>query len=200
MISPIYWHPILYEYTMRLLYGRHFMNRYRAIADAIPDGITLLEICAGDFFLYRRFLHGRRLSYKGTDRNEVFIRSAKKRGINASRLELPNDPVPQADVILMQASLYHFIPHHKAIIDKMLASAHSSVIIAEPISNVTSSGNAFLSRVSSLATDPGTGPQPQRFTRSTLSAFFHSTYANHIVRESVIAGNHEVLYVLRPTP
>jgi len=103
-----------YELLMRLLYGRHYGARMRAVADQVPDGASVLELCCGPGTLYLRHLRGRTRGYVGVDVNPRFVTRLRRRGVDARRLDLAHDTatdaLPSADVVILQASLYHFLP------------------------------------------------------------------------------------------
>ena len=52
----VYRSAALYEAVMRVLYGRHYAARQRAIAGLIPARASVLEVCCGPGTLYRRHL------------------------------------------------------------------------------------------------------------------------------------------------
>ncbi|HPA46305.1 MAG TPA: methionine biosynthesis protein MetW [bacterium] len=168
MKSPTYWHPVLYQLAMRIVYGRWFEERFRAVADAIPDGTSVVDVCCGDGYLYRRFLSTRNIDYLGLDINAMFIRWLTRRGVNARVCDVRCDPIPEADIILMQASLYQFIPDHEIVLRKLVDAARKYVIVTEPVRNLSTSQNPFLSWLGRRLTDPGTGETPHRFNEETL--------------------------------
>jgi len=49
--------------------------------------------------------------------------------------------------MVIQGSLYQFIPYQKIIIDKLLTIAKKKVIISEPIINLISSRNKIISTI-----------------------------------------------------
>ena len=55
----VYKSPLLYEAVMLALYGRHYFARYRAIADLIPAGSSVLDLCCGPAILYSRYLRNK---------------------------------------------------------------------------------------------------------------------------------------------
>ena len=73
------------------------------------------------------------------------------RRLGARRCELDladrRPPLPEADVVIMQASLYHFLPGADAIVERMLAAARERVIIAEPIRNLSTSRLPLVARL-----------------------------------------------------
>lgn len=193
--SLIYRSPLLYRAAMFVLYGRHYFSRCRVIADLIPANVSVLELCCGPADLYRRYLKPKNVQYKGLDINPRFVEPLGELG---RLLDLKDQsPLPAADYVLMQASLYHFLPDPSPVVDRMLSAARKQVIIAEPIRNLADSRFPFLSAIARRETDAGTGAQPLRFSEPTLDAFF-AGYASRISNSFLIPGGREKVYVLVP--
>jgi hypothetical protein len=190
-----------YELLMRLLYGRHYAVRMRAVADQVPDGATVLECCCGPGTMYLRHLRGRTSAYVGIDVNQGFVARLRRRGVDARRLDLATDadPLPPADVVILQASLYHFLPNAERIVDRMLAAAGERVIVSEPVRNLASSNMPLLSRLGAGATDPGVGEHAQRFTEESLAALMER-YRELVLKAFPIPGGREMVYVLAASP
>jgi hypothetical protein len=183
---------------MRLLYGRHFNGRFTPVAHFISSRSVVHEVCAGDCYFYRRFLAGRDIAYSASDINPAFTASGHRKGINIERRDIRADPVPRVDHVVMLASLYQFIPEHRAVIDRLLAGARASVIITEPVVNLASSANPLVRLLGRFGTNPGTGNTPRRFTERSLDEFFTGSYPAHIQHAEIIAGGREKMYVLTP--
>jgi SAM-dependent methyltransferase len=195
--SLVYRSALGYELVMRLLYGRHYRDRMRAVAARVPAGSSVLELCCGPATLYRRHLRSRARAYTGVDLNERFTARLRRQGIDARQIDLATNraPLPQADIVLMQASLYHFLPDAGLIVDRMLTAARSQVIVAEPIRNLASSRSPLLGRLGRRGTDPGGGGHAERFTEETLDALM-SDYRDRVVEAFKIPGGREKVYVL----
>lgn len=200
--SLVYRSALGYELVMRALYGRHYGDRLRAVADEVPDGATVVELCCGPGTLYNRFLRGRVQHYTGLDVNEGFVARLKQQGVDARVVDLGNsaEPLPRADVVLIQASLYHFLPRAGEVVERMLEAADQRVIVSEPVRNLASSENPVLGMLGRRAADPGVGGGERRFTEVTLDALM-SRYRELVLRSRLIPGGREKLYVLRaPAP
>lgn len=194
--SLIYRSASMYELAMLLLYGRHYTSRFRAIADLIPAGSTVLDLCCGPAPLYHRYLRTKDVQYTGLDINANFIARLVRRGGRGQVWDLRGEQaLPAADYVIMQASLYHFLPDASPVVDRMLRAARRRVIIAEPIRNLTTSDSRFLSLLGRLFTNPGAGEHTLRFTETSLAEFF-SGYASRVVESFSIAGGREQVYVL----
>jgi SAM-dependent methyltransferase len=190
-----------YELLMRVLYGRHYTARMRAVADEVPGGASVLELCCGPGTLYLRHLRGRTGGYVGVDVNQRFVARLRRRGVDARRLDIAAAEVelPRADVVILQASLYHFLPDAGRILDRMLAAAAQRVIVSEPVRNLASSGVPLLSRLGASATDPGVGEHAQRFTEESLAALMER-YRELVLKSFPIPGGREMVYVLAASP
>ena len=186
-----------YELLMRVLYGRHYAARMRAVADQVPDGATVLECCCGPGTLYLRHLRGRTHEYVGIDVNPRFVARLRRRGVDARRLDLaaPEAELPHADVVILQASLYHFLPDAERIVDRMLAAARDRAIVSEPVRNLASSSVAPIARLGRRAADPGVGGHAQRFTAESLEALL-GRYRELVLKAFPIPGGREMVYVL----
>jgi hypothetical protein len=201
MSSLIYRSPVAYQLTMRLLYGRYFSARYTAIAREIePDG-SVVDVCAGDGHLYTAYLRARQIAYEALDISPQLVRYMQQRGVRARCFDLWQDELPAADIIVMQASLYQFLPHADRIVAKLLAAAGRRVIITEPIRNVATSLNPVLRFIGQRLTKPVEGHgtyQAQRFNQASLLALFHS-FAE-FERSSELPGGREMLGIFRADP
>lgn len=205
-----------YELLMRVLYAHHYYARMRVVAEHVPAGSSVLELCCGPGTLYRRHLRDRASAYVGLDVNERFVATLRRRGVDARRVdlsparpgeELPQTdrapprpaegaaPLPRADVVIMQASLYHFLPDAGPIVARMLAAATDRVIISEPIRNLTTSGVPGVARLGSHAADPGVGGHAERFTEATLDRLMEP-HRERVLSSFAIPGGREKVYVL----
>lgn len=186
-----------YELLMRLLYGRHYAARIRAVADQVPAGASVLELCCGPGTLYLRHLRGRAGNYVGLDVNERFVGALKRRGIDARQMDLADarEPLPAADVAIMQASLYHFLPDAATIVDRMLAAARDRVIVSEPVRNLATSELPVVALLGRRAADPGVGGHAERFTEATLDELM-ARYRERTLAAFPIPGGREKVYVL----
>jgi SAM-dependent methyltransferase len=194
--SLIYRSAFIYELVMRVLYGRHYDARYQAIAKLIPNEMTVLDVCCGPAFLYQYYLRNRGVEYTGLDLNPAIIKRLIKRGGKGEVWDLRDDRrLPRADYVIMQASLYHFLPDARPLVERMLEAAICQVIIAEPIRNLATSPSRVLSWMGRMLTNPGSGDQPHRFTEESLARFF-GDFAPQVAHSFLIAGGREKVYVL----
>lgn len=174
MKSPIYWNSTLYHLAIRQSAGRYFAQRYLALAELIPQNASVTEVCLGDAYLYSNYLAGKEVNYLGLDINNAFVRSAIRKDIPARVFDVMTEEVEPADYVIMQGSLYQFIPEEKKIIRKLLDAAKKQLIISEPVKNRAQSDNPFVSFLAKYAVNPGTGHARERFNEKTLVACFQS--------------------------
>ncbi len=193
--SLIYRSPRGYELLMRALYGRHYEDRMRVVAEWVPQGASVLELCCGPGTLY--FRHLRAHPYIGLDVNPGFVERLRRKGVDARVVDLAggDEPLPDADVALIQASLYHFLPDADAIVDRMLVAAHDRVIVSEPIRNLASSRAPVIGSLGQRAADPGTGGHEHRFNEDTLDRLMER-YRPSLIEAFAIPGGREKVYVL----
>lgn len=173
MKSIIYSHPIIYKTALKLIYGKEYKKRYRIIAEEIK-GRQVLDLCCGDCKL-SEFVP----NYKGIDLNRMFISYAKKKGIDAERQDILKKPIPRSDCIVMQGSLYHFIPDHEKLLKNMLKSSNK-LIISEPWNNLSQSKNRIISGIAKKLSKVS-GSDDKRFTKQDLIALFEKYKANRII-------------------
>jgi len=184
---------------MRFLYGKFFHDRYSVLAGMIPERSSVLEVCSGDCWLYLKYLRKKNIIYQGSDVNEVFLSHAQKKNIPILKLDLLKDILPRAEFVVMQASLYQFIPRQKYVVDKLLASATKKVLIAEPIKNLATSSNPIISFLAKRLANPGDGQKFNRFDESSLDQLMNDHYSNLIDQVAVIPGGREKIYSLDAT-
>ena len=194
--SLIYRSSSLYELAMLALYGRHYGSRYRAIAELVPNGSSVLDLCCGPALLYHRYLRHKSVRYTGLDVNAEFIDRLTRRGASGQVRDLRSEEaLPEADYVIMQASLYHFLPDPSPVMDRMLRAAKRQVIVSEPIRNLSSSDSRLVALVGKLLTDPGVGNHSQRFNEASLDQFF-LRYRSLVQQSFLAAGGREKLYIL----
>src|SRR5262249_41672725 len=184
---------------MRALYGRYYASRLRSIADLIPEGARVVELCCGPGLLYQRHLKAKGVDYTGLDVNPGFIARTRRLGGRGIVWNLDDGrPLPEADIVLMQASLYQFLPDAAPIVRRMVAAARQRVIIAEPTRNLSNSRHGLLAALAGTQTDAGLGGRPLRFTGPSLAALFEGLDLHPDQRFSIPGGREEVYVFDRP--
>jgi SAM-dependent methyltransferase len=192
----------LYEALMIGLYHGAYVERYKSLAALVPEGSSVVDVCCGPARLYFSHLRFKRVSYIGLDINPGFVArlaSAGFENVTGKVWDLTaTEPLPRADYVIMQASLYHFLPDPRPIVDRMLAAAEVNVILAEPVRNVADSKNPLLAWLARKLTNPGTGDQPHRFNQDRFEKFVdYYRGENRVIHSCPIAGGREWLCVLR---
>jgi SAM-dependent methyltransferase len=196
--SLIYSDALVYEVVMRALYGRGYKQRFRSVAELIREGSSVLDVCCGPGTLFLRYLKTKGVTYTGLDINRHFVDRLSTEGATGLIWDLNESrPLPQAEYVVMQGSLYHFLPEPSRVIDRMIAAAEKRVLIAEPIHNMTDSRILPLAALARKLTNPGTGDQPNRFNEASLDALMEQYRARgHNVQSRLIAGGREKLCIV----
>ena len=180
---------------MRVLYGRYYAARDAAVAAHIPDGASVLELCCGPARLYLRELRGRIGSYVALDANARFVERLRRRGVDARRADVATAELPHADVVVMQASLYQFLPDAEAIVRRMRDAAGTSVVVSEPVRNLASSRLGVVARLGAGGAATAAGAQAQRFDATSLQALMAS-FGDAVLFCGPVPGGREHVYVL----
>jgi SAM-dependent methyltransferase len=194
--SLIYRSPRIYDAVMHVLYGRHARARVAAVAELVHPHASVVELCCGTARLYRDHLRDWHADYLGLDLNPRFVEAARHAGACAEVRDVGDGaPLPPADVIVIQASLYHFLPEPERIVDRMLAAARSRVIVSEPVRNLSMSGVGLVAALARRSADPGGGGGDRRFDEALLNAFM-LRYDAAVERELAIPGGRDKIFVL----
>ena len=175
--SPLYSSPTLYHFLMWLLYRKNFDVRYEVIVDEIPEGASVVDVCAGDAYLYLKFLKKKSVHYTAIDNSPYFLDWAQKKGIDYRKANVFDDEIPTGDIVVMMGSLFQFFPKEKEVLQKMISSAKIKVIISEPISNLSSSHVGVIARIANRLTTPFEVPvhyTGERFDEKRLMSLFTS--------------------------
>lgn len=177
MKSPLYWHPLIYKFSMQFLYGEDFLKKYRMVAEEAGK-FSVLDVCCGDCFLANYIEHHK---YRGIDVNTSFINYGRKKGLNVTFADVAMDGWPSAECIVILGSMYQFIPLHEEILNKAFKFAKRRIIVSEPISNLAHSRNRFVAWLARHCTSPGVKSSRERFTRSSLISLFEKYSAVKIL-------------------
>jgi len=180
---------------IKLLFRRHYAERYEAISNLIDNNSSVLDVCCGDSKLYS-YLKRKNVDYLGLDFSPAFRKASKRKGINTRIFDLYKDDPPKADFVVIHASLYQFIPDHSAILHKLYNAAKRYLIVAEPIRNYIQSKWKAVSFLGRLLNNPGNGVKIQRFTLGTLKEAMEPFQAK-VVEEFMIQGDIEYVFVVR---
>ena len=107
-VSLVYQSRIIYTLLMKCLYGKHYKYRYSAIAEKILRGASVTDVCSGDSVLYTRYLKGKNKT--GIDINPLTAFNSQWAKI--IKVDIVKEAIPKADYVVMQGSLYQFIPNY----------------------------------------------------------------------------------------
>ena len=177
MKSPFYSNPTLYHLLIRFLYRKYFSSRYEIIADLIPENSSVVDVCAGEAYLYTHFLNIKGIQYMGVDNSPYFVKWANNKKIPYKKMNISIEKIPNGDYVIMMGSLFQFEKHEREILIKMIQAASRKAIISEPINNVASSKNGFLAMIANNLTLPFEAPENysgKRFNQINLGKLFES--------------------------
>ena len=154
---------------MRSLYGEEFNLRYIAVARAIQGCSSVLDVCCGPARLKRHLERGVR--YRGLDCNQRFVSDGARRGVEVLHADVRSIEIPKADGVVMISGLYQFIPHHEALLKRMIDACQKCVVVSEPIVH-TSRSHWLLSKIANVLLHPGVPYSTERFDEQSLSTCF----------------------------
>ena len=193
----LYSSTLMYRFFMKLAYGQNFESRYEAIAEHIPQGVSVIDVCCGDCYLYHKYLKFKDVKYLGLDVNTAFVSNALKKKLNVRLFDINVDTIPTAEYIIMQSSLYQFIPDEKLILEKLFRSATKAVIVAEPIRNLSTSDNLFIASIAKTIGRLITGSTAMRFNEQSLTKLFN-TYGEQLKSKFQTKGGRELVAIFEP--
>jgi trans-aconitate methyltransferase len=198
MSSALYSSPWLYRLAMKCLYGSNHKARLSAVAALIPAGSTVLDVCCGPGDLSQLVIE-KGSSYFGVDKSESFLTNCKKRGIEVKSCDVAGGALPSGlwDYVVLQASLYQFIPNHVEVIQNLLKRARKAVILSEPIRNLAQSKNWLVSEAAKYLTSTGTGRVEHRFTLEGLTDVMGKLESQgHSVKSIKVCGGRDHIFVI----
>lgn len=163
----VYWRGWVYDLFLWVVYRARPMARFRAVAEEIPDGASVLDLCAGTG-MFARALAGRGIQYTAIDINPRFVSELARTGLNVRCGDVTREPFGTHDVVTMNSSLYHFGPTPDALVRKMVDASRHKAVILEPVHNLADARLPLLARVArASATVDGVSPE-FHFTRDTF--------------------------------
>lgn len=166
--SMLYWNASGYDLVIDRLYGDDI---HREIAELIPEGATVVDVCGGTASLFRKFLIKKNCRYQLLDANVFFVKAVRKLGIEARYFELNTDKLPTADYLVMCSSFYHFFLNQDEIFEKLYSSAKIALIISEPVQNLSSHNFKLFAWIANWLTNPGVGDYKSRFNLESFKTF-----------------------------
>jgi hypothetical protein len=174
MAWSIYRHPSLYRLAMRVSYRGEYTERYTLLGNALSVPSDVLEVCSGDLALHDHLRRrGLLRSYRGLDISSAMVARARRRGVHVEAADLRAvRQLPRAEVVVMQASLYQFHTMADSLLRLLWETAERQLLIAEPVHNLSTSGNALVRRVGQLLSQTEESPHPFRYTEETLRELY----------------------------
>jgi len=166
---------------MKLLYRGEYDRVYSDVAELIPPGASVVDVCCGTALLYRRFLRGRDGDYLGLDCNGHFVMATRYRGVHVRLFNLMTESVPPADYVVMCSSFYQFYESRDEVFAKLMAAARHKVIISEPVRNIAASSIAPIASFGRCFTNPGFGDSRHRFDAESFRSFASEHGAERLV-------------------
>lgn len=177
----IYRNAWVYKLAMRLLYRSTYRKKYELVAEQIPAGSTVVDLCCGDCQIYP-FLKAKGCQYIGLDINSRFVEWNRKNGIDVRLWDGTAMDIPEADVVCIQSAFYHFIPNEKKLLERMLARARKRVIVAEPVNTWSQIGFPLLHKIAINLTKVHGRAFDKRFSESEFNAVFADLPAERVTR------------------
>lgn len=198
--SPVYWHPFLYRWYIRWAYGGNVAGRYAQLAELVRDEDFVVEVCCGDARLYLEYLKPRGIEYLGLDLNPVFVRAARRRKVPVRHFDVLTGQVPCADVVIMQASLYQFLPDRVwEVCHKLLRAARRMVLLSEPVYHLGSpAGLAWIQWLAAWMVLARRGPNRYRFHRESFLELVR--HMPGLAEVTTVGGGRELLAVFDMGP
>ncbi len=161
--SPIYWSAVGYDLVMDLAYRGENAESLRELADRIPAGASVLDLCSGTSRLFRDHLAAKGCEYQGLESNGHFVMAMRRRGIRVRQADLRSAELPTADYVVMASSLYHFIGRRHELVTRMQKAARREVLVLEPVVNLSGSSSGPIAALGRWLSSPGIGEHHERF-------------------------------------
>ena len=166
--SLIYRHVFIYRSVMNLLYGGGYSERFKKIELLLKklEPSSLLELCFGDTYI-AAYCKRNDILWQGVDINLSFVNTAVRKGFSAWQADLSCvTNLPNADVVVMSGSLYHFNEQVHPLL-KLILSSSRNFILSEPIKNISSS-KGIIGKMGHLLSNAGKGKESFRYDENSL--------------------------------
>ncbi len=195
MVLPVlYKSSWFYHGALALAYRKHRQERFRAVAHWVPEEAEVLDVCCGDGSLGKYLPPSVR--YRGLDYSTAFVHTAQQRGCRVEAFNLRCDPLPAAQIVICQVSLFQFHPHVEEILARLFEAAEQRLIVSESVRSLTQSPWPWIARVVAWGTHvDGMTQDWFRFTPEGLQILF-DPYRPHIRHAGAVCGGRDWLFVL----
>jgi SAM-dependent methyltransferase len=183
-----------YHLLMAMTYWRHRGERFQAVAEWVPEGAHVLDVCCGDGALADHLPP--KVNYRGLDRSDAFLRNGQKRGRSVERFDVFSQNLPQSEVVICQVSLYQFYPHVDLMLERLFEAATRRLIVSESVWSLTRSKLPLVAPViawAMRANDLSDGYF--RFKPEELDRLF-AAYQPSMRHQAPICGGMDRLFVL----
>lgn len=184
----------VYHLLMAITYRHHRTERFRAVAEWVPDGAEVLDVCCGDGSLVDHL--PRNVSYRGLDCSRAFLRTARRRGRPVERFDVCSESLPKSEVVICQVSLYQFYPLVDQMLARLFEAATQRLIVSESVWSLTRSKLPLVAPLiawAMRANDLSDGYF--RFTPEELDRLF-AAYRSLLRYQASICGGLDRLFVL----
>jgi len=127
-----YYFPNIYEWSLKILHGKNFRERYHFIAENIETGSNVLDMGCGTG-IFGSFVCNK-CNYIGIDLNNEFLKAAKNKGLKVFKCNIFDFKKysKNVDTIVICDVLHHIYPRHKTLLEKVAKSGIRKIIICEP--------------------------------------------------------------------
>jgi SAM-dependent methyltransferase len=184
----------LYRTLMAVTYRQHWAERFRAVADWVPDGAQVLDVCCGDGSLAEHLPPNTR--YRGLDRSGALLRAGRKRGRPVEWFDVCSGSLPKAEVVVCQVSLYQFHPKTEQLLERLFEAATRRLIVSESVWSLTRSKLPLVAPVVAWAMRANDWSDGYfRFTPEELERLF-AAYRPSLRHQGAICGGMDRLFVL----
>ena len=193
-MSILYRNSWIYHTILTGAYGRHIRDRFRAVAEWIPEGASVLDVCCGDAHLADHLPDS--VTYRGLDRSPAFVRSAQRRGLQVDPFDLREGELPEASVVVCQISLYQFHPDVENVLARLYTAAEQRLIVTESVRSLAQSRWPWLATLGAwgMRVD-GMRDARFRYTPASLEELFRP-YAGRLRHARAISGGRDWLFVV----
>ena len=139
---------------------------FRFLSKEISN-LSVLDLCCGEGELQRWISSN---SYQGIDKNSLFVRGLRAKGLSVMEGDILDTAWPAADCTVMVDGLYHFLPDLDSLLKKMTARQTRKIIISEPVRNFSSSELSIISSMATWIARVDGRSYPIRFSEDTFRA------------------------------
>lgn len=183
-----------YHALMAIVYRKHRHEHFQAVAEWIPDGAKVLDVCCGDGRLTDYLPSS--VDYRGLDQSPVMVNAGRQQGRDINEFDLRQDNLPQLQIIVCQVSLFQFHPKEKEVLARLFEAAQQRLIITESVFSLTQSRWSWISSIVAWGTRVDDMSDTHfRFTPETLAELF-LPYKENLQHNAEICGGRDWIYIL----